>query len=278
MKPGPGLDEDYIIPLDRNNTRAIDRTGGTWLHTSRTNARKMKAGNLPAHIAQDRLKQLEVKEGVYNFTPVVLENIERLGLDYLVPIGGDDTLSFSQVLADNGVKLIAVPKTMDNDVQGPSTASASRPRSPAPRTQSTASGPPSARTSESGSSAFRPRRRLHRPVHGLRHLRPLPDPEYKFDLEHLVELLVEDKRDNRASIPSPSPQRVRSGGAARSPSTARPIPSGTSTRPTSPRSSPRRSRAAPARRRSPASSPTTCARATLTRSTRWSASPSPTWP
>ena len=118
MKPGPGLDEDYIIPLDRTNTRSIDRTGGTWLHTSRTNARKMKAGKLPAHIGPERLKQLEVKEGVYNFTPVVLENIEKLGLDYLVPIGGDDTLSFSQILADNGVKLVAVPKTMDNDVQG----------------------------------------------------------------------------------------------------------------------------------------------------------------
>ena len=118
MKPGPGLDHDYIVPLDRINTRAIDRTGGTWLHTSRTNARKMKAGKTPAHIGPDRLKQLEVKEGVYDFTPVVLENIEKLGLDYLVPIGGDDTLSFSQVLADKGVKLVAVPKTMDNDVQG----------------------------------------------------------------------------------------------------------------------------------------------------------------
>ena len=106
MKPGPGLDTDYIVPLDRINTRSIDRTGGTWLHTSRTNARKMKAGKTPAHIGPDRLKALEVKEGVYNFTPVVLENIEKLGLDYLVPIGGEDTLSFSQVLADQGVKLV----------------------------------------------------------------------------------------------------------------------------------------------------------------------------
>src|SRR5450759_1815389 len=114
MKPGPGLDSDYIVPLDRNNTRAIDRTGGTWLHTSRTNARKMKVGKLPAHIAPERLKQLEVQDGIYNFTLVVLENIERLGLDYLSPIGGDDTLSFSQVLADNGVTLVAVPKPMDN--------------------------------------------------------------------------------------------------------------------------------------------------------------------
>ena len=57
-------------------------------------------------------------DGIYDLTPVVLENIERLGLDYLVPIGGDDTLSFAQTLSDKGVPLIAIPKTMDNDVQG----------------------------------------------------------------------------------------------------------------------------------------------------------------
>src|SRR5512140_2535102 len=118
MKPGRELDTDYVIPLDRTNTRSIDRTGGTWLHTSRTNARKMKAGSVPSFVGADRLKQLETKPGVYDFTPIVLDNIDKLGLDYLVPIGGDDTLSFSQVLADKGVKLVAVPKTMDNDVQG----------------------------------------------------------------------------------------------------------------------------------------------------------------
>jgi 6-phosphofructokinase 1 len=197
MKPGPGLDEDYIIPLDRNNTRAIDRTGGTWLHTSRTNARKMKAGNLPAHIAQDRLKQLEVKEGVYNFTPVVLENIERLGLDYLVPIGGDDTLSFSQVLADNGVKLIAVPKTMDNDVQGTEycigfSTAITRAKDAINRQRTTLG-------SHERIGVFRIFGRdagftaLYTAyVTSARCL----IPEYKFDLEHLVELLVEDKRDN----------------------------------------------------------------------------------
>ena len=57
-------------------------------------------------------------EDRYDITPVVLENIEAMGLDYLIPIGGDDTLSFSQTLHDNGVPLIAIPKTMDNDVQG----------------------------------------------------------------------------------------------------------------------------------------------------------------
>ena len=107
-----------MLPLDRINTRTIDRTGGTMLHTSRTNARKMKASALPDHIPQARLRPMTTDGETYDLTPIVLENIERLGLDYLVPIGGDDTLSFSQTLADNGVPLIAIPKTMDNDVQG----------------------------------------------------------------------------------------------------------------------------------------------------------------
>jgi len=197
MKPGPGLDTDYIVPLDRTNTRSIDRTGGTWLHTSRTNARKMKAGKLPAHIGPDRLKQLEVKDGVYNFTPVVLDNIEKLGLDYLVPIGGDDTLSFSQVLADAGVKLIAVPKTMDNDVQGTEycigfSTAITRAKDAINRQRTTLG-------SHERIGVFR----IFGRDAGFTALytayvtsgRCLI-PEYKFDLDHLVELLVEDKRYN----------------------------------------------------------------------------------
>jgi 6-phosphofructokinase 1 len=111
-------DPRYVVLLDRINTRTIDRTGGTWLHTSRTNPRKMKAGALPEHVPQDRLAGMSKDGQSYDLTPIVLENIERLGIDYLVPIGGDDTLSFAQTLADNGVHLIAIPKTMDNDVQG----------------------------------------------------------------------------------------------------------------------------------------------------------------
>ncbi len=116
--PGPVPDARYIVPLDRVNTRAIDRTGGTMLHTSRTNARKMPKSALPDHIPQARLDTMTKDGKTWDLTPVVLENIERLGIDYLVPIGGDDTLSFSQTLADHGVPLIAIPKTMDNDVQG----------------------------------------------------------------------------------------------------------------------------------------------------------------
>jgi 6-phosphofructokinase len=118
MRPGTELDKEYLRRLDRDNTRTIDRTGGTVLHTSRTNPRKMPAVRLPVAVAPDRLASLASGDGVYDLTPIVLENIARLGLDYLVAIGGDDTLSFARVLSESGVPLIAIPKTMDNDVPG----------------------------------------------------------------------------------------------------------------------------------------------------------------
>jgi 6-phosphofructokinase 1 len=118
QRPGAALDPQYVIPLDRVNTRAIDRTGGTVLHSSRTNPTRMRAERLPAHLPAERAATMVGPEGTYDLTPVVLENIDRLGLEYLVPIGGDDTLSFAHRLADQGVPLIAIPKTMDNDVQG----------------------------------------------------------------------------------------------------------------------------------------------------------------
>jgi len=118
QRPGAELDPAYVMPLDRINTRTIDRTGGTVLHTSRTNPRRTRADRLPAHLSPARAATMTADGTTYDLTPVVLENIERLGLDYLVPIGGDDTLSFAQTLHDEGVPLIAIPKTMDNDVQG----------------------------------------------------------------------------------------------------------------------------------------------------------------
>jgi 6-phosphofructokinase len=110
-------DSDYIRPLDRTNTRAIDRTGGTWLHTSRTNPSKMKTGRLPAQLTAERAASMQTGDDTYDLTPLVLDNIDFLGLDYLVTIGGDDTLSYSAVLDRAGVPVIAIPKTMDNDVQ-----------------------------------------------------------------------------------------------------------------------------------------------------------------
>jgi len=111
-------DPIYIRPLTRDNTRTIDRTGGTVLHTSRTNPRKMAEAKLPKHIHPDRIKKLPFDGKYYDFTPIVLENLDRLGIGCLVTIGGDDTLSFSAALSAAGMPVIAIPKTMDNDVQG----------------------------------------------------------------------------------------------------------------------------------------------------------------
>ena len=118
VRLGREPDTDYVRPLDRANTRTIDRTGGTVLHTSRTNPRRMREAALPPGLDRARLPSLEVDEGVFDLTPVVLEHIDGLGIDVLVTIGGDDTLSFSEVLTAAGVPLVAIPKTMDNDVQG----------------------------------------------------------------------------------------------------------------------------------------------------------------
>lgn len=88
------------------------RTGGTFLHTSRTNPMKMKLADVPAHY-KDRYK-----DPTNNLVPEVLKNLDFLGIDYLIPIGGDDTLSVGVRLFQEGFKIVAIPKTMDNDVPG----------------------------------------------------------------------------------------------------------------------------------------------------------------
>jgi 6-phosphofructokinase len=118
MRRGKELDGEYVRRLDRHNTRTIDRTGGTWLHTSRTNPSKMRADRLPPQLTTAEAERYLTPDGIYDLTPLVLDNISQLGLDYLVTIGGDDTLSYSRVLDRAGVPLIAIPKTMDNDVNG----------------------------------------------------------------------------------------------------------------------------------------------------------------
>jgi ATP-dependent phosphofructokinase / diphosphate-dependent phosphofructokinase len=116
----PASRSRYIQPLNRENTRTIDRTGGTYLHSSRTNPTKMQKLP-PALEGQQFSSKQSTKKGVTNtvfdVTPAVLKNIEMLGLEYVVAIGGDDTLSYAAELDRHGVKVIAVPKTMDNDVR-----------------------------------------------------------------------------------------------------------------------------------------------------------------
>ena len=114
----PGSDSEYLRPLDRANTRTIERTGGTILHTSRTNPRKMREEGLPDWMDESTRARYIVGDGLYDLTPLVLDNLGALGVDVLITIGGDDTLSYSQVLVNAGVPLVAIPKTMDHDVQG----------------------------------------------------------------------------------------------------------------------------------------------------------------
>ncbi|MBZ5728474.1 MAG: 6-phosphofructokinase [Acidobacteriia bacterium] len=116
----PASRRRYILPLDRENTRTIDRTGGTYLHSSRTNPSKMKT--LPPVLEGGEFPRKEsTKKGVtstaFDVTRAVLKNIETLALDYLIAIGGDDTLSYAAELDRQGMNVIAVPKTMDNDVR-----------------------------------------------------------------------------------------------------------------------------------------------------------------
>lgn len=88
------------------------RTGGTFLHTSRTRPSHVPKVNVPAHL-QDKYT-----DDVNDLTPDILQNLDFLGIDYLIPIGGDDTLSYGVRLYQEGMKVIAIPKTMDNDVPG----------------------------------------------------------------------------------------------------------------------------------------------------------------
>jgi 6-phosphofructokinase 1 len=108
----------HLRPLDRVSTRAIDRTGGTVLHTSRTNPSAMGPEALPEALDPARIASLEVAEGRYDLTPVVLENLAALDVGALIAIGGDDTLSYAARLGREGFPVVAIPKTMDNDVPG----------------------------------------------------------------------------------------------------------------------------------------------------------------
>lgn len=106
-------EQTYVLPLDRRTVRTIDRTGGTFLHTSRTNPARMPVKDAPEFLKPDK-----VEDGRADFTGHVLGLIEHLGLHGLLPIGGDDTLSYALRLHDEGVPVIGIPKTMDNDVFG----------------------------------------------------------------------------------------------------------------------------------------------------------------
>jgi 6-phosphofructokinase len=102
---------NYQILTEEIVNRA-GRTGGTFLHTSRTKPSKIKKADMPVHL------QEKYNADENDVTPEVVKNLDWLGVDYLIPIGGDDTLSYAVRLFQEGLKVIAIPKTMDNDVPG----------------------------------------------------------------------------------------------------------------------------------------------------------------
>ncbi len=115
--PEDGADNSaWILPLNRMNTRAIDRFGGTMLHTSRMNPQISKQEHIPEHLESS--KGAPDEGGRYDLTSAALRAIDFLQLDGLVALGGDGTLTFARRLHSGGVPLVAIPKTMDNDVFG----------------------------------------------------------------------------------------------------------------------------------------------------------------
>ena len=103
---------DNFQTLSEELVNRAGRSGGTFLHTSRTNPSRIRKSNVPLHL------QDAYNEERNDLTPEVLKNLEWLGIKYLIPIGGDDTLSYAVRMSQEGVKVIAIPKTMDNDVPG----------------------------------------------------------------------------------------------------------------------------------------------------------------
>ena len=101
-----------VVELTSELVQRAGRTGGTLLHTSRT-----RASHLPKAFVPEHLKD-KYQDEINDITPDILKNLDFLGVDYVIPIGGDDTLSYAHRLHQEGVNVVAIPKTMDNDVPG----------------------------------------------------------------------------------------------------------------------------------------------------------------
>ena len=109
--PG-GDNSDFCQSLNEQLVNKVGRTGGSFLHSSRTRPSHVPLRQVPPHLAG------KYTDEVNDLTPEVLKNLETLGIEYLIPIGGDDTLSYGVRLHQEGVKVVGIPKTMDNDVPG----------------------------------------------------------------------------------------------------------------------------------------------------------------
>ena len=197
LDPSVEMDTRYVRPLTRENTRAIDRSGGTFLHTSRTNPWKTRQSKLPPFLPEADVARYQKGEDLWDLTPVVLENLERIGVGTLIAIGGDDTLSYAARLDKEGFPVVAIPKTMDNDVQyteyciGFSTA-ITRAKELITRQRTTLG-------SHERIGVFRIFGRdagFTSLYTGYVTSTRCLIPEHTFDLDRLCDLLLEDKRDN----------------------------------------------------------------------------------
>jgi 6-phosphofructokinase len=181
-----------FLPLTDDIVNKQGRTGGTFLHTSRTRPSHMSKTSVPEHL------QGAYSEEKNDLTPEVIRNLEWLNVDYLVPIGGDDTLSYGVHLYKKGVNVVAIPKTMDNDVPGTDYCIGF----------STCVSRTIQMTNTLRTSAGSHERIMVLEVFGryAGFTAMLPTlagsanrcviPEYKFDIEQLAQLLVEDRNHN----------------------------------------------------------------------------------
>ncbi len=181
-----------FIELTETLVNKVGRTGGTFLHTSRTNPQR-----IPKHYIPEHLKD-HYQDDINDVTKHVLENLNFLGLDYLIPIGGDDTLSYAVRLMQEGVKVIGIPKTMDNDVPGTDycigfSTCVTRTINLTNQLRTTAGSHERFLVIEvfgryAGFTAMLPT------MAGAANRCVIP--EYEFDIEHLTQLMVEDRYKN----------------------------------------------------------------------------------
>ncbi|HXI04428.1 MAG TPA: 6-phosphofructokinase [Candidatus Saccharimonadales bacterium] len=119
-EPPAAGERPWTLPLTLDSVRAVDRTGGTFLHSSRTRPDRIALGDLPARLArrEKELPRVKGREDLFDVTDEVILNLKALGIDALVAIGGDDTLGYAHTLSERGFPVVGIPKTMDNDVRG----------------------------------------------------------------------------------------------------------------------------------------------------------------
>ncbi len=181
-----------FLELTETLVNKVGRTGGTFLHTSRTNPQRIPKEFVPEHLKDN------YKDEMNDLTPHVLKNLEFLGIDYLIPIGGDDTLSYAVRLMQEGVKVIGIPKTMDNDVPGTDycigfSTCITRTINLTNQLRTTAGSHERFLVIEvfgryAGFTAMLPT------MAGAANRCVIP--EYEFDIEHLTRLMVEDREKN----------------------------------------------------------------------------------